>query len=92
MKTLGISRTIRRRLPGGWFVSIGPSGLAFRQRRQKVLFFISWREAGHRAQFLYPQGPPEGLLSEKEASSLLPDSRQIPMFGFSPDHHDAAKN
>ena len=30
MKTLGITRTIRRKLLGGWFVTIGPTGLAFR--------------------------------------------------------------
>ena len=49
MKTLGLRRTIRRKLPDGWLVWIGPESVRFRQKRRKETFVIGWKEIRDRA-------------------------------------------
>jgi hypothetical protein len=49
MKTLGLRRTIRRKLPDGWLVWIGPQGVRFRQKRRKEILVIGWKEIRDRA-------------------------------------------
>jgi hypothetical protein len=52
MKTIRLARTIRRQLPGGLLVWIGPEGIQVRQKRSIVLYSLSWKEVWERAQFL----------------------------------------
>lgn len=52
MKTVKMTRTIRRELPSGWLVWIGPDGMHVRPKRTAVMFFLTWEEIIDRAQFL----------------------------------------
>jgi hypothetical protein len=52
MKTIKMTRTIRRELPNGWLVWIGPDGISFRPKRQPSSFFLTWKEIVDRGQFL----------------------------------------
>jgi hypothetical protein len=52
MKTIRMARTIRRQLPNGLLVWIGPEGIRIRQKRTVPLYSLSWKEAWERAQFL----------------------------------------
>jgi len=86
MKTTRLSRCIRRRLPiGNWFVTIGPAGLTFRQKRRKEAYFLPWEDALGRAQ---------ANLADAMWQSRLPlgELKQTPMFGGEapvPDHGQA---
>ena len=51
MKTLGLRRTIRRKLPDGWLIWTGPEGVRFRQKHRKQIFVIGWKEIRDRAMF-----------------------------------------
>ena len=62
-KTLGISRTIRRKLPQDWFVSISKEGLTFRRKRKKEAYALYWDEAIERSMF---------FRARKEAQKPLP--------------------
>jgi hypothetical protein len=52
MKTIRLARTIRRQLPNGLLVWIGPEGIQVRQKRTVPLYSLSWKEVWERAQFL----------------------------------------
>ena len=79
-KTLSVSRTIRRKLPNGWFVYIGRNGLGFRQRRKKEAYLLLWEEAIARAMFL--RIPSESVSPAEPVN--VPEAEQMPMFPYVP--------
>ncbi len=44
MKSVKITRTIRRELPNGWLVCIGPDGMHVRPKRTAAVFHLTWNE------------------------------------------------
>ena len=52
MKTIRLARTIRRQLPSGLLIWIGPEGIRIRQKRSVPCYSLSWKEVWERAQFL----------------------------------------
>lgn len=52
MKTIKMPRTIRRELPNGWLVWVGPDGIHVRPKRTAAVFYLTWKEISDRAQFL----------------------------------------
>jgi hypothetical protein len=52
MKTIKMTRTIRRQLRNGWLVWIGPDGIHVRPKCTVVMFHLTWKEIIERAQFL----------------------------------------
>ncbi len=79
MKTLKITRSIKRRLPGNWFVWVRPDGLYFRQRRQTKVFFVSWTETIEKAQCLYAVNEFNSTFGRFDPFTPN-DPEQVPMF------------
>lgn len=52
MKTIKMTRTIRRELLNGWLVWVGPDGIHVRPKRTAAVFYLTWNEIIDRAQFL----------------------------------------
>jgi hypothetical protein len=52
MKTIKLTRTIRRELPNGWLIWVGPSGMRVRPKRTATVFYLTWEDVIERAQFL----------------------------------------
>jgi hypothetical protein len=50
MKTVKMTRTIRRELPNGWLVWIGPDGIRVRPKRTAAVFHLTWKGIIDRAQ------------------------------------------
>jgi hypothetical protein len=75
MKTIKLARTIRRQLPGGLLVWVGPEGIQVRQKRSIVLYSLSWKEVWERAQFL-------GVTDKMPMGGFHPSSlaEQVEMF------------
>jgi hypothetical protein len=75
MKTIRLARTIRRQLPSGLLVWVGPEGIQVRQKRSIVLYSLSWKEVWERAQFL-------GVTDKMPMGGFHPSSlaEQVEMF------------
>ena len=84
-KTLGISRTIRRRLPQDWFVSIGKEGLTFHRKRKKEAYTLYWDEAIERSMFFRARKEARKPNPVIEVKPVSEDPRQM-LFSY------AAKN
>ena len=44
MKTIKMTRTIRRVVPNGWLAWIGPDGIHLRTKRTTAVFHLTWKE------------------------------------------------
>ena len=78
--TIKISKTVRRQLPNGWFVWVGPKGISFRRKRQRKVFSLPWKEAMERAMLLDYELVQRALDQAYHNSQLAPASVQEPMF------------
>lgn len=73
MSITKIARVIRRQLPGGWIVAIGPHGISLKEKRKAETFPLPWREIIHRAQYLAiakeapAEDPPDDIMKTQEA-------------------------
>lgn len=56
MKTIELTRTIRRELPNGWLIWIGPGGFNLRPKQRLPEFSMIWKGVIGRAQFLAVKG------------------------------------
>lgn len=65
MKTIKMTRTLRRELPNGWLVWIGPDGMHVRPKRTAAVYHLTWKEVIDRAQF---------LAATRQLSSPIPPS------------------
>ena len=83
MKTIKLTRTTRREVPGGWFVQIGPQYLTFRKKRSKECFCISWSDVIAKAQLMAVLDAQKRIPPQPNAV-VESDPRQMPMFGIGP--------
>src|SRR5271157_1596911 len=83
MKTIKLTRTIRREIDGV-FVIIGPDGITFRQKRSKHIFPISWKQIWTQALLRAVAEERENLKPVLEVKPVTEDLKQIPMFTESP--------